>query len=152
VSFVELVPAAETHIAPIAERMRAADIMEAGAFGFEPRQALWIGLKGSVDCLTALVDDEPVAMMGLTPTNIAAGLGSPWLLGTEDIYANPRAMLALGPRVLSIWSDSTPRLENLVAVENTPAIRMLRRWGCSIGDKRTMIRGVEFVTFTWERR
>lgn len=148
---IELVHAEEGHIPPIAENMRAADIEEARAFGHSPHQALWLGLKASVDCMTALEDGEPVAMLGLVPKNVLEGEGSPWMLGTDAIYANPRATMVLSRKMIEVWSDSTPRLQNLIAVGNDRALRYLRRLGFAIGKERTVIGGVEFVTFSMER-
>jgi hypothetical protein len=151
-SFVELVAATPDHIAPVAERMREWDRIEAGAFGYSSAVALRMGLAGSVDCFTALVDGTPEAIMGLMPKSLVAAEGSPWLLGTEVVYANPRAMLALGPKVVALWSDSTPNMAGLVAAGNDRAIRYLRRIGFTIGEEPTMTGGVDFVTFTMERR
>lgn len=144
---IRLVPAKLSHVGPIATRMRPADIEEVGAFGRTPKQALRMGLRASVDAYTALVDGRPEAMMGLTPVNALERQGAPWMLGTEAIYDNPRAMLFLGPKVIAKWRDSTRNLSNLIARKNDRAIRMLRRWGFEIGDEPTVVGGVEFVTF-----
>jgi hypothetical protein len=145
---IRLVPASVVHVGPIATRMRPADVAECAAFGHSPKEALRRGIAASVDCFTALVNGRPEAMMGLRPGNLLEGLGQPWMLGTEAIYENPRAMLALGPKVIALWRDSTPNLRNLVWSENVRAIRMLRRWGFEIGDEVEMIRGLTFVNFT----
>ena len=60
-------------------------------------------------------------------------------------------MIRWGEQVLGRWLDSTPHLSNLVSRSNTPAIRMLRRWGAEIGREVIMFAGTEFVTFTLER-
>ena len=148
---VELVPAEESHIAPIAERMREWDRIEAGANGHGPAEALWLGLKGSVDCFTALVDGEPEAMLGLMPKNVLEGEGFPWMLGTEAIYENPKATVKLSRKMVAQWSDSTPRLVGLVAHGNDRAIRYLRRLGFTVEEEVTVIRGVEFVKFERSR-
>lgn len=150
-SFVELVPATIEHVEPIARGMRAHDALEARAMGHSPHSALRAGLVSSVHCLTALADGQPIAMLGLVPKSLVEGLGSPWMLGTEEVYRQGRAMLRLGPPMFTLFSDSTPRMEGLVAVENARAIRMLRRWGFDVGEERTMIGGVELVTFSMER-
>lgn len=144
---VRLVPAKLSHVGLIANRMRAADIEEVAAFGRTPKQALRMGLRASVQVYTALIDGRPEAMMGLTPVSALEREGTPWMLGTETIYENARAMLYLGPKVVSRWRDSTRNLSNLVARKNARAIRMLRRWGFEIGDEPVVVGGVEFVTF-----
>jgi ribosomal protein S18 acetylase RimI-like enzyme len=149
---IRLVPATIDHIDPIARNMRAWDVAEATAFGHSPHIALRMGLAGSFDCYTALIDDKPEAMLGLVPKNILEGEGSPWMLGTDKVYEHPRAVLVLSRKVVAIWSDSTPRLRNLVAAGNVRAIRYLRRLGFTIGKEPVVIGGTEFVTFTLERR
>lgn len=151
-SFIELVPALEEHIAPIARGMREIDKAEAKAMGRGPTEALWLGLKASIDCMTALVDGDPAAMLGLVPKNLIEGEGCPWMLGTDAVYEHPRATLVLSRKMVERWSDSTPRLVNLVAIQNDRAIRYLRRLGFDVGKERQLIGGLEFVTFTKERR
>jgi ribosomal protein S18 acetylase RimI-like enzyme len=149
---IELVPAREEHIAPIAAGMREWDRRETAAFGRTPERALQLGLKASVDCMTALDDGEPVAMLGLVPKNVLEGEGCPWMLGTDAIYANPRATLVLSRQMVERWADSTPRLVNLIAAGNDRAIRYLRRLGFTVGEERLDIGGTDFVMFTRERR
>lgn len=127
------------------------DRLECEALGRTPKQALRLGLIGSVHVFTAKLDGTAEAMMGLTPLSAIDGTGAPWFLGTDAVYDHPRAMLALGPKVLAIWRDSSPSLSNVVAQENVRAIRMLRKWGFEIGEQMTMIGGVAFLTFSMER-
>jgi hypothetical protein len=149
---IRLVPAEEAHIPPIAKGMREIDREEAAAFGKSPTQALLLGLKGSVDCYTAMLDGEPVAMLGLVPKNVLEGEGCPWMLGTEAIYNNPRGTLVLSRKMIERWGDSSRTLANLIAKKNARAIRYLRRLGFEIGDDPQMIGGLEFVSFKLERR
>jgi hypothetical protein len=148
---IELIPASPAHVGIIANRMRHWDRVECKAHGHSPKQALRLGLVASTDVMTAKLNGRPEAMMGLTVTNALAGEGSPWFLGTEAVYDNPRAMLRFAPKVLGLWRDSTPHaFENRVAVGNARAIRMLRRWGFAVGDEVQMIGGVPFVSFRME--
>lgn len=148
---IELVPASEEHIAPIAENMREWDRAEVGAMGRTPRQALWLGLKASTDCYTALVDGSPEAMLGLVPKNVLEGEGCPWMLGTDAIYANPRGTITLSRRMVERWRFTLPRLSNYVAAENVKAIRYLRRLKFEVDETtQTMIGGVTFVRFAME--
>lgn len=144
---IELVPARLTHVGPIATRMREHDVVEAGAFGRSPKEALRLGLRASIDCYTVMIDGKPEGMMGLFPVNALEREGAPWMLGTDALYGHPRAWLKLMPLMLERWGDSTKHLRNLVGRKNVRAIRLLRRCGFQIGDEPTTIRGVEFVTF-----
>jgi hypothetical protein len=84
---IELVPASLKHVGPIATRMRAADVEEVGAMGRTPKQALRLGLRASVDCMTVLIDGRPEAMLGLTPKNLLEGEGMAWMLGPRRFTA-----------------------------------------------------------------
>jgi hypothetical protein len=148
---IELVPASLKHVGPIATRMRAADVEETGAMGRTPKQALRLGLRASVDCMTVLIDGRPEAMLGLTPKNLLEGEGMAWMLGTEAVYGNARAWLHLAPQMLQRWGDSTRRLVGLVGRKNARAIRLLRRLAFEVGEEVTVIGGVEFVAFSLDR-
>lgn len=131
--------------------MRADDVMECAAFGRTPKSALRLGLVGSSQVLTAKLNGRPEAMMGIVVTNAIDRCGTPWMLGSDEIYRHPKAMLTLGPRVLAMWCDSSTTLSNLVSVENARSIRFLRRLSFRIGEEVTMVGGVPFLTFTMDR-
>jgi len=147
---IEFVPATPAHCGIIACRMREWDRIECQAHGLTPKQALRLGVVGSIDVLTAKLDGRPEAMMGLSPINALTGEGAPWMLGTDAIYDHPRAMLKMGPGIIARWRDSTRSLRSVVAVENVRAIRLLRRWSFTIGDEVRMIGQVPFVSFWME--
>ncbi len=144
--------AAPSHIGPIATRMREIDRIECAAMGHSPKQALRSGLALSDPAWTALVDGRAEAMFGLVVTSALGGEGRPWLLGSDAVYAHPRAMLRAAPRFLAAMFDATPRLSNLVAADNARAIRLLRRWGFTIDKEMTMISNIAFRLFHAERR
>ncbi|AHE52569.1 hypothetical protein [Sphingomonas sanxanigenens] len=144
---VRIVPARPRHVRRIAQAMRDADRRECAAIGLDPRAALRRGLAGSALCRTALVDGEPEAMFGLVVRSAVAGEGMPWLLGTDRVMAQGRALLALGPGAIAEMQAVTPRLANRVAVENGRAIRLLRRWGFVVEDTAREVGGVMFLPF-----
>lgn len=148
---VEIVAASPAHIGTIAARMRAADVLETSAFGHSPKEALRLGLRGSTHCYTAKVDGKPEAMFGLVVKSALCGEGTPWMLGSDAIYCHPREFLRCAPGILNLFFDSTPRLSNLVAVENDCAIRMLRRLGFQLGEGVILVAGVRFLPFSMER-
>ena len=151
-SLIELVPASPGHVGRIAARMRSDDIAECAAFGRTPKSALRLGLMGSSHVLTAKLNGRPEAMMGIVVTSAISGEGTPWMLGSDEIYRHPKAMLTLGPHVLALWGrDSSKSWSNLVSAENARSIRFLRRIGFHIGDELTMVGGMSFLTFTMER-
>ncbi len=145
---MRLVEADASHIPALAANMREADRIEIGAFGRTPRTALRSGLAASVWALTALVDDEPHAMMGVAPVNVMEGVGVPWMLGSEKIYDHARDLVRYGPSIIAEMRQSFERLENMVHCDNTRAIRFLRHFGFHISDKRETISGIDFVRFS----
>jgi hypothetical protein len=149
---ITIVPARAVHIGPIATRMRAADRVECAALGHNAKQALRAGLASSSQAWTALVDGRVEAMFGLVVTSALSGEGRPWMLGSDAIYAHPRALLRRGPGFLAAMFDATPRLSNLVAADNVRAIRLLRRWGFTLDTETMMIDNIAFRLFHAERR
>ncbi len=127
--------------------MRAMDRIECEAFGHSPKQALRSSLLNSDSPMTALVDGRPEAMFGCITISAIDGIGSPWFLGTDEVYRHGREMLVWGRYFVDRIVDSTPRLENLVSVFNVKAIRLLRAWGFNVGSETTLIGGVPFYPF-----
>lgn len=115
--------------------------------GRTPKGALRHGLMTSNKAWTALVDDQPEAMFGVVVENALTGLGTPWFLGTEEVYRHGRELLMWGPGIIERLRDSTPHLANLVSARNSRAIRLLRRWGFTVDEEVVMVRGVPFRHF-----
>lgn len=148
---IRILPATLAHVGPIATRMRMADRVECAALGHSPKQALRAGLASSSLAWTALVDGRAEAMFGLVVTSALGGEGRPWMLGSDAIYACPRAMLRCGPGFIAAMFAVAPRLSNLVAADNVRAIRLLRRWGFTLDTETMMIGTVAFRLFHAER-
>lgn len=144
----ELVPASLVHIGPLANRMREADRRECEAFGRSSKDALRLSLRTSLHALTALNgESKPVAMFGVTPVDMISGLGSPWFLGSDEVFDYARDLLERGPRIIGWFHDTFGTMENLVSRENVKAIRLLRAWGAQIGEEPQSVGGLEFVRF-----
>jgi hypothetical protein len=143
-----LVGAVPAHIPPLAASMREMDRIECEAMGHSPAEALSIGLSRSMWALTALVDDEPVAMLGVAPRSMIEGVGVPWMLGSDAIYDGARELVTYGPGVIREMESIFPRLVNMVAASNTRAISFLRHWGWRISSNRVPVGGVDFVEFS----
>ena len=127
-SAVEIVPARPVHVGPIATRMRAADIREAAAFGRTPKDALRQGMIAG-RALTVLIHGRAEAMFGWVVTSAIDGEARPWMLGTDTVYTQGRALMTLGPVWIAAMHDDAARLSNWVSAENVRAIRVLERWG-----------------------
>lgn len=131
--------------------MRAVDQLECRALGHSPKAALRHSLRSSLWTLTALLDDEPVAMIGVAPQSMVEGIGIPFFLGTDAIYSHPRTMLTKGRDVIAHMRSTFPRLENIVSTGNAAAIRLLARWGFTVGGDVKQIGGVPFIPFSMGR-
>lgn len=149
-SRVRLVPAESKHIGRIARLMRHHDIVECEAMGKSPKQALRQALALSDKAWTALVDDRPEAMFGVVTESLLGRTAVPWFLGTDEVYRHGRELLMWGPPMLSRLCDSRCAFRNLVSSHNSQAIRLLKRWGFTVADEETDVRGVLFRYFERE--
>jgi hypothetical protein len=128
--------------------MREADRIECQALGRTPKEALRLGLRMSLYTLSAIEDDGGVtAMFGLTAVSVLDGAARPWFLGTDRVFMHPRELLCTGRKILSWWKSEFPSLENIVAVNNHAAIRLLMHWGAVVGGEEEVHGGVRFVPF-----
>jgi len=144
---VRLVPAQWQHINRIASNMRAIDAEECRAMGREPKYALRAAFMTSEKAWTALVDGVPHAMFGVVVESLLDRIGTPWFLGTDEVYRHAREMIQWGPGILSRMGDSSRKLTNLVSSRNDRAIRLLRKWGFSVATDEVIVRGVAFQQF-----
>lgn len=144
---LKLVGASPAHVGRVANRLREIDRIECGVTGRSAKAALRLALRSSAWAVTALLDGEPHAMFGVSPISIVEDRGSPWFLGSDETYRHGRALLELGPLAIDRMHGSFRRLENSVSVGNGRAIRLLGRWGFTIGQDPFVVGGVEFVRF-----
>lgn len=143
-----LVGAVPAHIPHLAATMRAVDRAECAAMGHEPADALAKGLSRSIWAMTALIDDEPVAMLGIAPRSMIEGVGVPWMLGSDAIYDGARELVTYGPGIIAEMEAIFPRLVNYVSAANDRAIAFLKHWGWRISSERVPVGGMDFVEFS----
>jgi hypothetical protein len=126
-----IVPAHSDHIFWLANNMSEADRDEvAAAVGMGPFRALADSLERSVAAWTGMVDDaRPVCMFGVTPLDILGGIGSPWLLGTDEVKKYGLAFLKLSRGYVPRMLDLFPVLVNYVDVRHEVAIKWLKWLG-----------------------
>jgi len=137
-----------SHVARIANRIRAIDAAECRAVGHTPKQALRSSLKASTFALTIMLDGQPVAMLGVVPYSVLEGIGSPWLLGTDDVLKGARQFLTVGPRVVTAMQREWPKLQNYVGAENRQALRVLKRLGFDVSPEVVLIGSMPMRLFT----
>jgi hypothetical protein len=148
---IKFIPASLAHARRIANRLGHHDRIECEAFGKSPVSALRYSIRSSYRAWTGTLDGTPEAAWGVTSLSLIEGLGSPWMLGTDRARDFPRAFVMAGKLTIPIMLNSFRRLENVVSAANEPAIKLLRLWGFSIGEKAEMHGGVEFLPFWIER-
>jgi hypothetical protein len=144
---VRLIVASAAHIGPVGVRMRDADRRECAAFGFSPKGALRRSLAASTLAVTAMIDGRPEAMMGVEVRSAVEGLGCPWMLATDAAYARGRDLVTIGPGLIDYLADSMRRLAGVVGADNIRAVRVLKRWGFTVGDEIQMIGAMPFLPF-----
>ena len=132
---ISVVKAEPAHIRTIARRMRSADREEVfAASGKSPVQALVYSLRKSSVAYTAIIDGRPELMFGVGDLNILAGIGAPWLLGTDAVERHHVAFL----RGSRDWLDQLLRrysiLRNFVDDRNKVSIRWLQWLGFRLLD------------------
>ncbi|WP_455153243.1 phage protein Gp13 family protein [Bradyrhizobium cenepequi] len=91
-------------------------------------------LRKSTLAWTGIIDGRPEVMFGVGDLNILAGIGAPWLLGTDAVEQHYRQFL----RHSVSWRDQLleryPILRNFVDDRNTVSIRWLRWLGFKLHD------------------
>jgi len=144
---IEVVRASVEHIAPIARDMRAADRREVWASSrATPEEALEYSLSKSSWAWVWLIDGEPVAMMGVGDVNILAGVGAPWLLGTQKAVENGRYFLRQSKAGIAALRAHYRLLSNYVDGRNKVSIRFLEWLGFEMRES-VMMNGQEFYRF-----
>lgn len=144
---IQIIPARAAHIRTIARRMRKADRDEVRAASDKsPAEALTYSLRKSSVAWTALVNGRPEVMFGVGDLNILAGVGAPWLLGTDAVERNYVAFLRGSVEWRGQLLQRYSTLRNFVDVRNKASIRWLRWLGFKLSDPVTM-RGHEFRLF-----
>jgi hypothetical protein len=126
----------------------------AAACGMGPYRALKDSLAKSVAAWTGLVDDKPVVMWGVTPIDILAGIGSPWLLGTDTIRECPITFLRFNRKYVPQMLGMFPVLVNYVDARHERAIRWLKWLGFRIEDNPVPygMWGMDFFRFEMRKQ
>lgn len=149
----DVVPASIEHIAPLAERMRAADVDEVlAASGRAPHEALEISLRKSALAWTALIDGSPEIMFGVGDLNVLTLTAAPWLLGTDAVERHYREF----SRRSRDWRDQLLEryavLRNVVDDRNEVSKRWLRWLGFELSDPAALgVNGELFRLFELRR-
>lgn len=117
-----VVPASVRHIRPMSRRLRAAACLTLQAFGHDPRRALHRIFLNSFYCRTALIEDRPVAMWGVTGT-LLNDVVYVWLVMSDDIANIPRTIVWEAKKELSNIMANYREIATTVLPDDDAAIR-----------------------------
>jgi hypothetical protein len=130
---IEIVKATLEHVPGIAVNMRPADVAEVHALGKTPERTLANGIRHSDFAWYCAVDGKPACIGGVATVSVLGGVGMPWLLGTDVVEKNPRALMTKSAIYLRMMRANYTLLRNYVDARNRVAIRWLERVGFEIG-------------------
>jgi hypothetical protein len=150
---IKFVKPNEELIKKIAHNMRPADVIEIDASnGHSPIEALFEGWDISDYSVIIVDDDVPLVMFGLVRLNIVTGLGTPWMLSSEEVLKYVKILLPKSKIVVDQMLEVCPKLINYVQCENTISIRWLKWLGFTIEEPLPYgVKGKLFHRFNLER-
>lgn len=136
----------------VAFEMREADALEVRlAYGMGPVDAVMRSLDASTHAWVGYYDDRPVCVFGVAPLSVLGGIGSPWLLGTDDLVRRPAAFLRRCRPYVAEMLAVYPELVNHVHEGNTASKRWLSWLGFKLEAPAPYgVAGAMFHRFTLE--
>lgn len=126
---IRVEPATRAHAERMAPHMRREDADEVRALGLSPRDGLLHSLDGSFLAEAAVVGDEVAAMWGACAETLAGGKAFVWMLGTDHVPRNAKALLRGSRSFIAHVHQFYPLLECLVDVRYYQAISWVRWLG-----------------------
>jgi len=93
---------------------------------------LWTGIRDARACWTALEEDRPVAVWGVTPHPQQARVGVVWMICTPELLKYRRLILLYGRRYTKKMAALFPLLVNVVHRDNHVSIDWLQRVGYAV--------------------
>jgi hypothetical protein len=149
---VRLVPAELWHAAALAPRLRRSDLQELQAVTSESPLAVLIeSFDASSMAFCVLEDEEPQILTGAAP--ISEGVGSIWMLGSDNFKRWPRRFMQLSRFVVDVLHLEYHTLTNFIDERNLASSRWLPRLGFKLGMRIEDYAGsgLPFVQFTSTR-
>lgn len=131
---VDVRPVEPGDVAALAANLRQQDRDELDAAGHPDHlHAIRISAAMSDWARTALVDGKVACIFGVAPMGgLLDPRGVPWMLGTDLVPQNRRALARLAPGYIRSMLQTYPHLLNTVHARNTLAVRWLARAGFTL--------------------
>lgn len=139
---VRILAARDEHALHLALNMRAADVAECDALGFDsPYAAVKTSLDGSEMACALLFGEDVAAIFGLSDMQAPTLLGEPrfgcvWFLTSTAVDRRPKAFLRAAKPIVGALLEQCPKLMNMVDARHAAAIRFVRWLGAEILEPR----------------
>lgn len=108
-------------------------------------------VRASTEAWTWLDGDTPLAMAGVLPRNLIAGVGAVWLLTTPEAHRHRRAFWLASKALVAYLRHEYSRIEGHVDVNFETSQRWLTKLGFHIVDAPYNFEGRRFTPFVMER-
>ncbi len=131
---IQIVNATEDHAIKLARTLRHGDRTEIAVLNAEPEEILLAHVRGSFRAWTALEDGRPLFMWGFRAQSLVAHTASLWALSAMGVERHARTLMEMSREFVETMQEQFPRLEAVVAVEYTAAVRWLKWLGFQAGD------------------
>lgn len=124
---IRIAVATRDDVESLAPDLRPADVDEIrAASGLAPGSALRRSFSLSTHVWAAREDQSAViALWGVGPLSLCAGMGCPWLLASTAFDRRARKIVSLSRPMLAVIRMAYPHLENHVDARNRRAVRWL---------------------------
>ncbi|ODS24687.1 hypothetical protein AB835_02095 [Candidatus Endobugula sertula] len=145
--------------------INSADIAEVARSAREPDRVEWALMdRGGTSCLenmleeavtrsnvsmAAVHNDNVIALFGVVLLSDVSRTGSVWALATEEVEQSTiyRRWYRISHQLIPVLGQSFDRLENVVHVKNTKALKFIRLLGFSVSSQPVIVKGEEFFPF-----
>lgn len=148
-----IVPATDFHADWVGAFARTQDVDELWASGRQtPEQAITRGLATSTLTWAGEIDGEPVMVAGVCPASLLTGIGCPWMVTTDRVYAAQKTLLLASRGVVAQMHRQYSWLVNFVDDRNVRAHRWLEWLGFTLHDPEPHgPDGLLFRKFEWRQ-
>lgn len=139
-----------TDIAYLRNDLKKSDVDEIWAsHHLKPYEALQEGMANSIECLTVLKDDRPVAMFGIVPV-AEEGKAIIWMLSTPNLFRIALEFIRHTAGFVGFFFHKYPHFKvffNFVDERNKLSIKWLEKTGALLGEPKPF--GAEKMPFRY---